>query len=437
MRRGTTAGVALVMVGALLVALLAGWLTEAVVTATPPVGEVVGTIPMTNSPGHVVLDPDNGDLYFAPYVGGILGAGNVTVLSGSTQQFVGQVPIQESRDGTPIGIAVSATLDRVYVASNDGNITVIDGATNEDVSTFVLPCCLRAIAFDPVDNDLVLASSAYFGLPKSPEWNNLTVVSAANGSVVGVVAGLNAPYAAIALDSSTQEAFVTDAGGGGVNVVNVSTEKLVDTLYPQGDTSGVAYDSATGQVYIGTDTYSGNGAGGSIVSVDPRTLTMGPAIAVSGGPSIEFSVNGENGNVYYTTGCGNSQVWGLGVLGGSSGQVLGCVPNVPTNGGILSPDVLAYDGNNGNIYAASSNGGVVTIVSTNVTTPSTTSLVWNLPNAGWAFFGSLVGGLFIVVGVSRLRKKLRKPSKEEVPMMEAGQRQDEVSDEKRAPGGTH
>ena len=62
--------------------------------------------------------------------------------------------------GTPAGVAVNPTTNRIYVANQwSNNVSVIDGATNTVVATVPVGTCPEDVAVNPSTNRIYVANS--------------------------------------------------------------------------------------------------------------------------------------------------------------------------------------------------------------------------------------------------------------------------------------
>ncbi len=80
--------------------------------------------------------------------------GKLVVVSGATRSFT-VIPDSRFAGGTPVGVAVNAATNRIYVATSDGRLTVIDGATNA-LTPFAIPMGSHSIGVNPVTNKVYL-----------------------------------------------------------------------------------------------------------------------------------------------------------------------------------------------------------------------------------------------------------------------------------------
>ncbi len=185
-----------------------------------------------HSIARVAVNEDTGHVYVADWHDG-----TVTVLDGSGNVL--DTIILPSR---PIGLAVNAITNNIYVGDGNG-IIVIDGTTNSVVGTIAVAA--SAVAVNPATNTIYAVENS-----------NITVVDGATGSVTATV---SAPSpAALAVDTQTNFIYVANAGNydfnqhGSVTVINgatnVTTTTLTDSNMPY--PFRVAVNSTTNKIYV-------------------------------------------------------------------------------------------------------------------------------------------------------------------------------------------
>lgn len=180
------------------------------------------------------------------------------------------------------------------------------------------------------------------------------------------------PYA-LALDASGGTLFVANMNSNNVSVISTSTNRTIATASAPGYPDSIAYDSRSGDAYVGTYGTSGNTSDVSIISgatdtntgsvqvggqvwdlladasngfvyagsevansifvISDSSKTITQTLPYSAGPTGDMLLDPANGDLYF----GNATAQFLTVVSGSSNNVLATVPL----GGI--PTALAYD----------------------------------------------------------------------------------------------
>ncbi len=158
----------------------------------------------------------------------------------------------------PVGVAVNATTQKIYVANSFNNdISVIDGVTNSVTSTISSPQIIApgAVAVNPTTNTIYVANGqSCFTCPAA---NNLAVIDGASGSVTTTIPVGTSP-AGIAVDTQTNFIYVANAGNfdtgdlGNVTVINGATNTVASTLKDPNaqNPSAVAVNPATNKIYV-------------------------------------------------------------------------------------------------------------------------------------------------------------------------------------------
>ena len=116
--------------------LLGGTLRAQTVTATVPVGTTpvsVAVNTLTNKI-YVVNQDITNTLINGVWVGNIV-SGSVTVIDWATTTTTTNL------NGVSGPIAINPVTNKIYVGNGDGTVTVIDGATNSNITTVYLGTC--------------------------------------------------------------------------------------------------------------------------------------------------------------------------------------------------------------------------------------------------------------------------------------------------------
>lgn len=189
----------------------------------------VGTDPM-----GLAFDPRASEIFVAN-----AGADTVSVLSTSTLQVVATIDV--GRD--PLGVTYDPAADRVFVADKLSDfVQAISPASNSVVGTYPVGAGPFGVAIDNATDDVYVTNSVS---------GNVSVLNASSGTDVAeiAIAGLqwSLSLAGIAFDSATGQVWV---GGGGnyLIVLNTTTEAIAD-IYSW-DPTGVAYDPRDGLVCV-------------------------------------------------------------------------------------------------------------------------------------------------------------------------------------------
>ena len=203
--------------------------------------KVVATVPVGSSPWAIVYDAATGQVFVANEA-----SNNVSVISDATNTVVTTIPI----DFGPTGVAYDAATGQVFVTQSQSNsVSVISDKTDKVVATV-------PVDYDPWGTVYDAAKGEVF--VTNVDSNNVSVISDATDTVVATVpVGSDPEWAAY--DTAKGDVFVTNcgevcwtggSGSGNVSVINDTTDKVVAWIQVGSYPSGVAYDAATGQVFV-------------------------------------------------------------------------------------------------------------------------------------------------------------------------------------------
>lgn len=160
-------------------------------------------------------------------------------------------PVARVQVGTnPIGVAVNATTNKIYVANSGSNdVSVIDGATNSVVATITDPNAVApfAVAVNPTTNAIYVANA------KS---NNISVIDGATDSVIETIPVGGSP-SGVAVDSQTNFIYVANAGisqiGDLGNITVLDGAKLTTATLTDSNARNpvaVSVNSVTNKIYV-------------------------------------------------------------------------------------------------------------------------------------------------------------------------------------------
>jgi YVTN family beta-propeller protein len=150
----------------------------------------------------------------------------------------------------------------------------------------------------------------------------------------------------VAYDNATGDVFVTNTGSDNVSVLSGNLSSPVVSIPVGSGPLGVAYDPVNGQVYVA------NNGSDNVSIISAQNLTVVSSVDVGSQPT-GVAADPITGNVYVTDfGSAN-----LTVLSGSTDAIL---RNVPTEKG---PFDVAVDNQSDNVYVTDRNTSAVTVVS--------------------------------------------------------------------------
>lgn len=166
--------------------------------------------------------------------------GSLSVIDGKKRKVVASIPLPPY----PLSVAVDIRSNQIYVADflcGCGQVSVIDGATDEIVNTIALPGSSMAegVALDPRNE---------FGYA-TDENSGFYVIDLANGTVLGEIGNLSSPNEVAAIPG-TSFAVEPDTGSNRavfIGAKNLLVKKRVRVgKFP----TGVAVNGTTKRVYV-------------------------------------------------------------------------------------------------------------------------------------------------------------------------------------------
>jgi YVTN family beta-propeller protein len=235
----------------------------------------------------IAYDSSNGYLYVASSGtieftnGSFCACGNLTVINGSSNQVVGSYPGGYEFDG----VAVDPSNGTVFVTdSGFGIVEVFNGSSGQQVRTLNVGYNPAGIAFDPADNQIFVANAGS---------NNVTAFNATSYVITKWIPAGDYPEA-VAFDSANGTVDVANADSGNVTWINASTDRVVGTFPVGSAPASVAFDPVTHQVYVanyGSDSLT-------VVAPIARPLSLsgpiGPSVT-DVGVSVSWNANGSAG----------------------------------------------------------------------------------------------------------------------------------------------
>lgn len=287
--------------------------------------------------------------------------------------------------GYPFGMAYDSGKGEVFVAASPGgNVTVINDTSNTVVSTIPVGFAVNHLAYDSGKGEMFATTLG-----------TVAVISDSSDSVIASVSDGSGPWEA-AYDPGRAEVFVTNGGSDSVTVIADATNTVVTTIPEGGSYSspwGVAYDAKRSEVFVanfgafnasviddGTDqvvatvalpinavydedalydpakgeVFVASLGGGYLFGINDRTDAVNaafPACAQPCGPSA-LAYDPHAGELFATNYDSNT----VSVINDTNHTIVESVQVGST------PDGVAYDSGNGDLYVANSYDGNVSVL---------------------------------------------------------------------------
>jgi YVTN family beta-propeller protein len=168
-----------------------------------------------------------------------------------SQKLIEYVPMN-----SPIAVTVNPVTNMVYAANyNNGTVSVVDGSTNETVTTITVGPMPFSLAVNPITNIIYVSNTG------SPQGTGMSIM-AIDGNTNTVVATLPLKVypGFIAVNPITNMVYFTvDYAGLHIAVMDASDNRLVDEIHVQGSgccQEGMALNSVTNRLYLAVDTFT-------------------------------------------------------------------------------------------------------------------------------------------------------------------------------------
>ncbi len=222
-----------------------------------------------------------------------------------------------------------------YYRNNSVGLVSFDPTSNILINSIPIGYTIGNIVYDPLNNNL------YY-----PGNGTLWVVDGSSGRVIGHVGNFASP-AQVVIDPANGELFVSDLSAGVVAVINGTTNTVVKNITGLNQPLNFAYDGENGNVYVTT---GGMNSSLAVINSSTNTLTTDIKLPIYDTQSLTY--DGANGEIYLSGYVyGSNQVT---VVNGSDNRVLNATISLPT-GPVLN---LAFNPNDQNVYVASNTTGV-------------------------------------------------------------------------------
>jgi DNA-binding beta-propeller fold protein YncE len=369
---------------------------------------VVATIPVGTVPRAVAVNPVTNKIFVVScnvHLEPLSGVSSITVIDGATNSatslpggcpaavavntvtnkiyFPGGVIDGATNSVTPLpgggqltdvgAVAVNPVTNKIYVGGQNGNVTVIDGATNS-ATTVTDPNAnglnSASIAVNSVTNKIYVANNALgiFGVGTNP--GNVTVIDGATNSTTTVTDPNAFTPVAVAVNPVTNKIYVANEGDypgsnhGNVTVIDGTTNS-VTTLTDSSALApvGVAVNQTANKIYVANANDSTVTGNGGVTVIDGATNSLS---FVSAGPNSHIvhalALDSTTNTIYVTSeGCFLDDPCrnpgGVTIINGSTNAV---TTNI--NPSAHNPEGLAVNEMNNRIYVANTGSSNVTVI---------------------------------------------------------------------------
>ncbi len=319
----------------------------------PSTNTIINTIYPYSSSYMLTDDPSNNYIYSIPF-------GNVvTAINSLTNKIVANITMI-----SPLNSAYASSNGYIYVTSYDGdNITGINTTTNQIVYNIGAGIHPVGIIYVPYNKYIYVANSAS---------DNLTVIDTLNNNVFKNIPIGSVPFG-ITYDSSSGNIYNTNWESNSVSLIDFKSNKITKSINLPNIPSGLTYDPKNGNIYIFDFVQNRistiNGATDTFLT----NIPTGPAVTYSG--SIVFLYEDAQplaydsyNNLLYAPyskimSNGGGSVSGASAVNTTDNSI---ITNITAYKYSVTPNGIAYDSVNHNIYVSNWAGTISVISSSNM-----------------------------------------------------------------------
>ncbi len=212
----------------------------------------------------------------------------LAILDGKTgkELYATSVPITNDRT-VDNSIAVDTKRQQVYMAGDQqGRVyvfnltTAVNGAIRSTLSTLSVGPHPTAVGVNSRLGRLYVGDAAA---------HKITVIDEDSGQQVATIQICNDPVPPVRVDEVTGRVYVVCSAGQALDVINGNTNKVIASVSVTPYPEGVAFNTATGRIYVADEGNQDNGnsddnAGTTITVIDGQTFKVLGTLAVGRGP---------------------------------------------------------------------------------------------------------------------------------------------------------
>jgi DNA-binding beta-propeller fold protein YncE len=205
-----------------------------------PGAKVIKTVPVSAGAGsnHVAINTKTNRIYIANsgfwFFPNSTGGHSLSVLDGNTDKIIATIPITSKSSIAPFGSgpaasAIDEETNTIYVTTNNGSLSIIDGGTNQIKSSFVFDTnndpqsgdgglCTQDIVFSKKTKKLYVVNCA----------KQIDVIDPKRQKVLKVIPDDNATF--LAINQRTNTIYATQYWDGTVWAIDGDTDQVVNTI---------------------------------------------------------------------------------------------------------------------------------------------------------------------------------------------------------------
>jgi YVTN family beta-propeller protein len=301
--------------------------------------QVDKSIDVGNSPVGIVYNPDGDSIYVANS-----GSDTVSVINGVTNNLTATILVGSK----PTALAYDSYHHLLYVTNSGSNsVYVINVDTNKVVANLSISVgrLPYSIAYNPYNHDLYVANF---------ESNNTSVISSSSNKVVANITVGNNPTG-IAYNSDNDGIYVTNRASNVVSVIDSANNKVVANITVGNNPTAIAY------TYNGL--YVANSGSNDISVIDGIRNIQKGKFSVGSQP-LGIAFNPYTKMAYVTSSASNSL------------YEINATTNIVNKTKLDSPEQVAINLKNNNIYVSSPRLNKIFVIGSNTTAHVPENIKW-------------------------------------------------------------
>jgi YVTN family beta-propeller protein len=225
---------------------VADWGNAEVTVIDGNTNSVIANITVGVHPYGVAVDLSNYLVYVTtwnyPNINGVYGQGSVFAIDPTTNSVVANI----TAGSWSHGIAYDPSNGYLYVTNwgNNGDVTLVNGATNGVIGTIPFP----SLPGSQPEGLTYVASKGYMYVANS-QYSLISVINATSNNVISNITDVgNIPENGV-YNGANDDLYITNYGSNVVTIVNTQTDTVITNLSVGPVPFGIAFDPTNGLVY--------------------------------------------------------------------------------------------------------------------------------------------------------------------------------------------
>ena len=253
-----------------------------VVGFDPVSGKVRWSVPVGASANDVQVDSTNHHVYVAS-VSGDNARGLLTILDGASGKILFNVNTIYGDDG----LAIDTIRQRVYITSSDhGIISVYSLSTSAGGKVIAASSTLKIGTHPQALGVNSRLGRLYVG---DVATNTITVIDEDSSHMLATIAVAAVPVQPLRVDEATGRVYVVCSTGQELDIINGHTNMVIARIPVSPFPEGVAFNTATGRIYVADEghpdnAFSGSAPGTTITAIDQQSFDVLGTLAVGRAP---------------------------------------------------------------------------------------------------------------------------------------------------------